>query len=116
MILFQSIQKNSNQDMSSVQSFENIRSSGSPYLLYMYSDYWVGCLTLNPIVNRLESELRNEYKLYRVDVHSVVGNHISDLISTKMIPTFVFFDENGKDIFIKHSVPTKEEVYEKFRE
>lgn len=39
MILFQSIQKNSNQDMSTVQSFENIRSSGSPYLLYMYSDY-----------------------------------------------------------------------------
>tara|TARA_B100000686_G_C15781630_1_gene475306 strand:- start:226 stop:429 length:204 start_codon:yes stop_codon:yes gene_type:complete len=67
-------------------------------------------------VNRLESELRNEYKLYRVDVHSVVGNHITDLISTKMIPTFVFFDENGKDIFINHSVPTKEEVYEKFRE
>ena len=39
MILFQSIQKNSNEDMSTVQSFENIRSSGSPYLLYMYSDY-----------------------------------------------------------------------------
>ena len=82
----------------------------------MYSDYWVGCLTLNPIVSRLESELRNEFKLYRVDVHSLVGNHVSDLISTKMIPTFVLFDENGKDILIKHSVPTKEEVYEKFRE
>ena len=39
MVLFQSIQKNSNEDMSTVQSFENIRSSGSPYLLYMYSDY-----------------------------------------------------------------------------
>ncbi|MBR49531.1 MAG: hypothetical protein CL734_04835 [Chloroflexi bacterium] len=39
MILFQSIQKNSNENMSTVQSFENIRSSGSPYLLYMYSDY-----------------------------------------------------------------------------
>ena len=39
MILFQSIQKNSHEDMSTVQSFENIRSSGSPYLLYMYSDY-----------------------------------------------------------------------------
>ncbi len=39
MILFQSIQKNSNEDMSTVQSFENIRFSGSPYLLYMYSDY-----------------------------------------------------------------------------
>lgn len=39
MVLFQSIQKNSNENMSTVQSFENIRSSGSPYLLYMYSDY-----------------------------------------------------------------------------
>ncbi len=39
LILFQSIQKNSNEDMSTVQSFENIHFSGSPYLLYMYSDY-----------------------------------------------------------------------------
>ena len=39
MVLFQSIQKNSNENMSTVQSFENIRSSGLPYLLYMYSDY-----------------------------------------------------------------------------
>lgn len=52
-----------------------------------------------PEVDRLERELNNHYSVIRINISSDVGKYVRHKYSADMVPTFVVFDDDGREIW-----------------
>lgn len=57
-------------------------------------------------MDRLESKLHKNVRLYRINIHSKSGIYLSELIGNRSVPTFVLFDRFGNPVMINHKVPS----------
>lgn len=48
-------------------------------------------------MDRLESELRSNITVVRINVSSSVGTYIRDKYSAKVVPTYIAFDRYGEE-------------------
>ena len=55
------------------------------------------CLVVKPIVDRLEKELAGKVVVLRLNVNKKVGMDAADLYDIRSVPTFVAFDDCGRE-------------------
>jgi hypothetical protein len=67
---------------------------------------------MKPAVDRLESQIKKECKVVRIDIHSDLGIFIKDQFGTNTVPTFLLFNSLGTESLRKNGVPTYLQVME----
>jgi len=79
----------------SVAAFENTLRENSPTLLEFYSDNCGVCMTMRPVVDRLEKDAGRQLQMLRVNVKDDVGAKLADKYEITFTPTFVLFGSSG---------------------
>jgi thiol-disulfide isomerase/thioredoxin len=74
-----------------------VHVDGKPLLMEVQSPYCLGCVTMKPVVDRLEEELHDKLIVWRVDIQSAEGRQLSEQYRIEFTPTFVLFDGTGKE-------------------
>ena len=98
---------------SNAETFERATTSGKPFLIEFYSDFWIACLASKPAVDRLESQLTDKLIFIRLDIGSRFGKEIRKRYNGGAVPTFVIFDSDGTErLRISGKVPTIESIYD----
>ena len=62
-------------------------------------------------MDRLELELKDQFLVIRLNVHSDVGGHVRQEYQGGVVPTFIVFNKAGNEVW-RHSgsVPTLEAI------
>ena len=108
---FQLVTSTREDEVTSLEDFDNVLKSGKPVLLELYSNFWVVCLQAKPAVDRLKSNLSDEFVIVRIDINSDVGGKIRQKYQTRLVPTFVAFDKGGTEVWRRSGkVPHLEEI------
>ena len=92
-------------EIKDISGWDSLHNSGRPVLLYLYSDFRNGCLSMKPAVDRLEVQLGQKLIFVRLEVQSRVGKILYDKYDGKLVPTFIIFDQSGAIRHITNGVP-----------
>ncbi len=92
---------------------DSVIGKGKPVLLELGSHGCVPCNEMMPILIDL-SKTQQVFLVSFVDVKSVEGK--AEQYSIELIPTQIFFDADGKELFRHVGVFGKEEILEKWKE
>ena len=84
-------------------------------LVYLYSDYWIGCKNAKPIVDQLEIELDPQIDIKRIDILTEDGNEFSNEYSLST-PGFILLNNSNKELFRFTGVPNKSKFAEQLKE
>jgi thiol-disulfide isomerase/thioredoxin len=84
---------------SSMKDFEEATLSQKPVLLFLYSDFWVGCLKAKPAVDRLEIKLEDDFAVIRANISSELGAHVRSVFDIGVVPTFIVIDQQQQEIW-----------------
>ena len=69
---------------------------------------------MKPILEELQEKYRGKADIVIVDVYRY--RKIASQYGIRAIPTHIFFDESGKEIWRHEGFPSKEEIVKKFDE
>ena len=84
-------------------------------LVFLYSDYWIGCTKAKPIVDQLENELNPEIEIKRVDILTEFGNEFSNEYSIST-PGFILLNNSNEELLRFRGVPNKTQFVERLKE
>jgi thiol-disulfide isomerase/thioredoxin len=79
--------------------------SGTPVLLEFQSPYCIGCISIKPQVDELEKELNgqisigNKIHVVRLNIQDDVGKDLISIYGFQFTPTFIYFDEDGNELW-----------------
>jgi thioredoxin-related protein len=54
---------------------------------------------MKPVVDRLENEVGEQLDIIRLNIQEPVGREMADNYDFQYTPTFIFFDENGNEVW-----------------
>jgi len=54
---------------------------------------------MKPVVNAVEEEFSGRMNVLRVDIHAEAGAEMAKELDFQYTPTFIFFDETGKELW-----------------
>ena len=109
LVTFQLTFSSTSDKYSSFEDFNKNIYSGKPVLLFLYSNFWVACLSAKPGVDRLESQINNQITVIRINIQSDIGHKIKEQYNLTTVPSFVIFNSRGQKILEKSGiVPIKE--------
>ena len=57
------------------------------------------CLSIKPVVNRMEQSLKGEAKLIRLNLRESVGRELWNTYTLTVVPAFVIFDAKGLEVW-----------------
>ncbi len=92
---------------------DSVIGKGEPVLLELGSHSCVPCKKMMPILAELSNE-QTAFTVSFVDVWAVEGK--SEQYEIKSIPTQIFFDKNGEEIFRHIGFYPKEDILTKWKE
>jgi thioredoxin-related protein len=61
-------------------------------------------------VDRLEARLTGHIRIFRIDISSDLGRHISDKYDAKTVPSFIVFDTYGTRIWKQYGIVPQAET------
>lgn len=79
-----------------VQDVEAAIGGGRPVLLEIQSPYCLGCAAAKPIVDRIESE-HDDLRVIRLNIQEPAGATLARRYGSQLTPTFLLFDEGGRE-------------------
>ena len=94
---------------------KEIATQNNLSLVYLYSDYWIGCQRAKPIVDQLEIELDPEIDIKRIDILTEYGSEFSNEYSIST-PGFILLNDTNKELFRFSGVPNKSQFIERLKE
>ena len=94
-------------------SDDSVIGKGKPVLLELGSHSCIPCKKMMPILDELSTE-QSVFVVSFVDVWEVEGK--SEQYGIKSIPTQIFFDSDGKELFRHTSFYPKEDILAKWKE
>jgi len=92
---------------------DSIIGQGSPVLLELGSHGCIPCDKMAPILGELSTE-QTSFKVSFVDVRIVEGKY--EQYNIELIPTQIFFDPDGKELFRHIGFYPKEDILAKWEE
>ena len=112
ILALQSVNSIVDSKVSDSERIENARNSREPLVLYFYSNYWIACLSLKPVVDRLEEQLKDEVVFVALDATSKYGKKTYHKYKTNQVPTFIVFDSEFKEVMrFRGQVPKSQEIF-----
>ena len=99
LVAFQLVLSTNTNTYSSVDAFDNAIPSGNAVFLVLYSDFWIVCLSTKPAVDRLESNLEDDFLVVRLNVHSDLGKYVFVKYRGRAVPTYIVLDKRGNEVW-----------------
>lgn len=87
---------------------------GKPVLLELGSDQCMQCKTMFPILHQLSQEHPGQFVVAFNDVWK--DSTVSEKYGVQIIPTQIFFDKDGKELFRHEGFFPKEDILAKWKE
>ncbi len=101
-------------DSNTEEDFLNALKSGKPVMVDFGSNSCIPCRQIRPILHEVKKEYSGKVEVLVIDVYkykSFAGEH-----KIQMIPTLIFFDSNGKEVYRHQGFMSKNLILEQFRE
>jgi thiol-disulfide isomerase/thioredoxin len=76
-------------------AFDKALRVNRPTLLEFYSDNCGVCMTMRPVIDRLERQAGPRLQVLRVNVKDAIGAQIADRYEVSFTPTFLLFGSTG---------------------
>jgi len=96
------------------EDFKQALSSGKPVLVDFGANSCVPCRQMRPILKEIDKEYTGKARALVIDVYKY--QNLAREYKVQLIPTLVFFDPNGKEVFRHVGVLEKEKIVEKLKE
>jgi len=91
--------------MDDAKVVQQMIGAGTPVLLEFQSPYCISCTQIKPVVDQLEEELSSQVSIgpqihiIRVNIQEQVGKDLGSVYGFQATPTFIFFDEQGNEVW-----------------
>ncbi|MFN8412521.1 MAG: thioredoxin family protein [Anaerolineales bacterium] len=91
--------------MDDAKMVQDMIGKGTPVLLEFQSPYCISCTQVQPIVDSLENEINGEVSIgkklhfIRLNIQEQAAQQLAPLYNFEVTPTFIFFDENGNEVW-----------------
>jgi thiol-disulfide isomerase/thioredoxin len=76
-------------------AFEAVLRGPRPTLLEFYADNCGVCMTMKPVMDRLERDAGHRLQILRINVKEPIGTEIADRYGVTFTPTFLLFNSAG---------------------
>jgi thioredoxin 1 len=96
------------------EDFKKAIASGKPVLVDFGANSCVPCRQLRPILKEINKEYSEKASVLVIDVYKYQG--LAGQYKIQLIPTLVFFDSKGKEVFRHVGVLEKEKIVAKLKE
>jgi thiol-disulfide isomerase/thioredoxin len=97
-------------DINSVSAAQAALRNGKPTLIEFFSNYCASCLAVRPAVDLLVKDIKDEYNVLRIDIHTEFGRELRQNLRFSYTPEFVLFDRSGEEVWRGHTLPPREQV------
>lgn len=87
-----------------------IVQNGKPTFLEFFSQYCTGCLALQPLVANITADIKDEFNILRIDIHSDVGRDLRRKLAFSFTPEFILFNTSGEEVWRAHLPPSLTEL------
>lgn len=96
------------------EEFKKALGSGKPVLVDFGANSCPPCREMRPVLKEVGTEYTDKAKVLVIDVYKF--NDLAKEYKIQMIPTLVFFDSKGKEVFRHVGTLEKEKIVSKFKE
>ena len=96
------------------EDFKKALSKGKPFLVDFGANSCIPCRQMRPILKEVDKEYAGKTKALIIDVYKYQGLAMEYKI--QLIPTLVFFDSKGKEVFRHVGVLDKKTIVAKLKE
>jgi thiol-disulfide isomerase/thioredoxin len=93
---------------------EQLTRKGLPVMIDLGSDQCIPCKMMAPILEELKTEYAEKLSVHFLDVRKLPA--LSKLYNIKLIPTQIFYDASGKEIFRHEGFYAKDDIIAKWKE
>ncbi|MHC4207989.1 MAG: thioredoxin family protein [Planctomycetota bacterium] len=93
---------------------EQLTGKGLPVLIDLGSDQCIPCKMMEPIIEELKTEYAQTMTVHFLDARKLPA--LSKLYGIKLIPTQIFYDSSGKELFRHEGFFSKEDILAKWKE
>ncbi len=106
-----------NKEKQKVEKTEVAKTSDAlPTMVDFWSPTCPPCRQMIPLLHELEEEYAHAFKLVKVDVSLPENQSLAIQNQIQYIPTQIFYDENGKQLFRHTGFFSKEQILSKWEE
>ncbi len=85
-------------------------NNGTPTFVEFFSNYCAGCIAVEPIVDRVVSQIEGEFDVIRVDIHTTIGREMRTEYEFSFTPEFVLFNADGQEVWRDHVPPSSSQL------
>jgi thioredoxin 1 len=89
-------------------------AGGKPFLVDFGANSCLPCRQLRPILKEISKEYAGKAEILVIDVYKY--QHLANEYKIKVIPTLVFFDNKGKEVFRQPGAMNKDQIVAKLKE
>ncbi len=93
---------------------EHLLGKGKPVFVDLGSDTCVSCKAMMSVIEELRAGFAGQLQVEFLDVHKYPG--LSDMYGIKLIPTQVFYDAGGKELFRHEGFYPTDDILAKWKE
>jgi thioredoxin 1 len=94
--------------------FTKALTDGKPLLVDFGANSCVPCRQMRPVLKEVEKEYSGKAKILVIDVYKYQS--LAREYKVQVLPTLVFFDSKGKEVFRHFGILEKEKIVAKFKE
>jgi len=91
-----------------------LTGKGLPVMIDLGSDQCIPCKMMAPILEELKTEYAETLKVHFLDVRKLPA--LSKLYKIQLIPTQIFYDASGKELFRHEGFYAKDDIFAKWKE
>lgn len=96
------------------EEFKKALISGKPFLVDFGANSCLPCRQLRPVLKELSKEWAGKAEILVIDVYKY--QHLAREYKIVALPTLVFFDNKGKEVFRQPGAMSKEQISAKLKE
>ena len=93
---------------------DQLTGKGLPALIDVGAGICIPCKLMAPILEELKEELRGKITVQFLDLNKYPG--LADIYRVNIMPTQIFYDASGKELFRHESFYSKEDILGKWKE
>jgi thioredoxin 1 len=101
-------------EMNTEEELKQALASGKPILVDFGANSCLPCRQMRPILKEISTEYSEKAKILTIDVYK--NQNLAREYKILMLPTLVFFDAKGKEVFRSVGVMEKEKIVGKLKE
>ncbi len=96
------------------EDFKKALAGGMPFLVDFGANSCIPCRQMRPILKELDKEYSGKTRVLVIDIYK--NQNLAKEYKILVIPTLVFFDSKGKEVFRQVGVMEKEKIAAKLKE